>query len=371
MIKKIDLDGIVSKLKRPLKKLVGRKPQDNFFSHLSNLSSIITSSPDINQVYNLIAAEINNIIPYDRLSIASFDLESRTLNHLYVSGTEIPGWSTGDAIPLSESVNEPAIELGRGHFIGSSYEEVKGAEELAVEAGLLSGMSVLFKLGGEIFGGLNIRSKEKHAYTKIKLRQLEYIGNLIAGPIALSNQYRQLEGEFRLREEELKKSAERLQLATSAPSQGIFWMKGENLPEYLNMVIGGERELTDQELDIEHYRSPNFYTLLGFKDADDMGADVKDFAARIHLDDRQIPVEALRKTVEGDIEFDAKYRVQHRDGHYIWVQAKGNVSKDEKGKVNAFAGSITDITERVLSNRIKSNITHNYSTIGHYWNTYF
>jgi PAS domain S-box-containing protein len=71
----------------------------------------------------------------------------------------------------------------------------------------------------------------------------------------------------------------------------------------------------------------------------------------IHPDDLKRVVEILINHLKGRNNFyQVEYRLQHRDGHWVWVLDKGRVvERNEKGKPVRVSGTRLDITERKLN----------------------
>jgi PAS domain S-box-containing protein len=90
------------------------------------------------------------------------------------------------------------------------------------------------------------------------------------------------------------------------------------------------------------YRNSAFYTSLGL----DVGADVDiDGYVRVHPDDMAIMKEATTKLLETGTAT-SEYRVRHRDGHWVYRQAKSVTLYDAERKPEAFLAIIRDISER-------------------------
>ena len=71
----------------------------------------------------------------------------------------------------------------------------------------------------------------------------------------------------------------------------------------------------------------------------------------VHPDDRERVCAAIKANLRGDTEtYDEEYRLEHKDGHWIWVKSKGRViERDSKGDPKWFASVVMDITEQKQS----------------------
>lgn len=66
-----------------------------------------------------------------------------------------------------------------------------------------------------------------------------------------------------------------------------------------------------------------------------------------HPDDQQSVERAIRACLNGETkEFQAEYRVRHRDGSYRWMLSRGAAVRDATGRPVRFVGSRFDITDR-------------------------
>src|SRR5262245_4618455 len=69
--------------------------------------------------------------------------------------------------------------------------------------------------------------------------------------------------------------------------------------------------------------------------------------ALLHPEDRGRAEQAIQAGLDGETkEYEAEYRVRHRDGSYRWVLSRGIAVRDSAGKPIRFVGSRTDITDR-------------------------
>ncbi|WP_168735173.1 PAS domain-containing protein [Pseudothauera rhizosphaerae] len=90
---------------------------------------------------------------------------------------------------------------------------------------------------------------------------------------------------------------------------------------------------------------------LGYRaDEFECAIDFSDWAARLHPDDRQATLDMLNAMLRGETQqYDAEYRVRHRDGHWIWIQGRGRVmERGDDGAPLRATGTYFDITARKL-----------------------
>src|SRR4029434_5152935 len=71
-----------------------------------------------------------------------------------------------------------------------------------------------------------------------------------------------------------------------------------------------------------------------------------DWFALLHPDDRERAEGAVQACLDGEMkEYEAEYRIRHRDESYRWVLSRGVVVRDAAGQPVRFAGSRVDITD--------------------------
>jgi diguanylate cyclase (GGDEF)-like protein/PAS domain S-box-containing protein len=125
-------------------------------------------------------------------------------------------------------------------------------------------------------------------------------------------------------EQALRRSEERFALAVRGTRDGIWdWD-----------VASGEV-----------FYSARFKALLGYTE-DGFPHRFDSFESRLHRDDREPVLAAVRRHLEQHVPFDVEMRLCTRDRSYRWFQARGQALWDGAGRAHRMAGSITDITER-------------------------
>src|SRR5205085_2854809 len=95
----------------------------------------------------------------------------------------------------------------------------------------------------------------------------------------------------------------------------------------------------------EVYYSPRYKAHLGFEDHE-LENDFITFLTRLHPDDHDRVLTALREHLEGDHPYDIEYRLLTKQGDYRWFHARGQAIWDQDNNPTRMAGSITDITQR-------------------------
>jgi PAS domain S-box-containing protein len=96
----------------------------------------------------------------------------------------------------------------------------------------------------------------------------------------------------------------------------------------------------------------NLATLFGVSPKDAAGGPIEKYLHAVHPDDRAALSAAIAKALEGpDDRFEESYRIVRRNGSLSWVEARGKVERDRKGKPRYFPGVVIDLTDRKASER--------------------
>lgn len=94
-------------------------------------------------------------------------------------------------------------------------------------------------------------------------------------------------------------------------------------------------------------RSHEITNLLGFLNEDAGVATNAWFRSRLHPDDVARATHLVDDAIAAGAErFEDEFRLQHKDGHYVWVRDCGLFLRDTSGRPLRCVGSITNVTER-------------------------
>ena len=94
-----------------------------------------------------------------------------------------------------------------------------------------------------------------------------------------------------------------------------------------------------------HYVSEEILALSGYPASDFIDNRVRSYASVIHPDDLPTTF-AVATAIARQESFELTYRLQHADGHSVWVREKGRGEFDSRGQLQWIAGFIWDISER-------------------------
>ena len=94
---------------------------------------------------------------------------------------------------------------------------------------------------------------------------------------------------------------------------------------------------------VRRYVSPACHTLLGYTPEEMVGSRP---VAMIHVEDRARALEVCSSILSGSESSICSYRQQHRDGHYIWLEANYRLVRDAAGEPLEFVASVRDVSRR-------------------------
>lgn len=181
---------------------------------IANIGRIISSSLEIDEVYELFAEEVRKVIPFEWLCISVIDYDQQTFHNAHKLGMNIPERQPGQFIPLSGSLTED-IACRRSSCLiqGEPLEELsRGFPKLApfLQRGFESFIAVPLISRDQVIAVLHIYSLKPSAYKERDLSLAESIGSQIAGAIAnaqLYQEHKKVSASLQKSEEEARRLA--------------------------------------------------------------------------------------------------------------------------------------------------------------------
>ena len=165
----------------------GQLSSGDAYAELAKIGQIVTSTHDIGDVYQQFDSTVARLIPFDRISISTLDLESNEVINSHVAGAG-PQELDGAATKRLDDTTALLVARSQSGLVacGDEYERLAGeysVEALHYRAGFRSKISVPLLYRGEVIGVLTLRSRSLNAYTEDHLRSATEVGNQISGAL--------------------------------------------------------------------------------------------------------------------------------------------------------------------------------------------
>ena len=157
------------------------------YADLAKIGQIVTSTPDIGDVYQQFDSTVARLIPFDRISISTLDLETNEVINSHVAGAG-PQALDGTATRRLDDTTALLVARSVSGLVacGDEYERLAGeysVEALHYQAGFRSKVSVPLLYRGDVIGVLSLRSRSPNAYTEDHLQSATEVGNQISGAL--------------------------------------------------------------------------------------------------------------------------------------------------------------------------------------------
>jgi PAS domain S-box-containing protein len=307
---------------------------------VAEIGRIVSSTLNIEEVYERFAEETRKLIPFDRITINLGDLKNNTSTTAYIAGIDVPGRRAGDITSIVGTVTEEVTRTRSSLFIqGDNIDEVASRFPSLLptfQAGLRSMIFVPLISKDQVIGVLSLRSLVPKAYTNQDVRLAESIGAQIAGAIANA----QLFIQRKRIEEALRQSEERYRTILEDIEDGYYEVDLAGTFTFLNdsmsRIFGYPKE-----------------ELLGMNNRQYTD---KEVAKKVFQDFNRI-----YKTGEHGRVID--YEITRKDGTKRYIGTSASLQKDSSGKPIGFRGIVQDITERMRAQEALRQSEERYRTI--------
>ena len=171
------------------------------------VARIVTSTLNIDEVYERFAFEVKKLVDYDRMNINLIDHEAGSFTVKYLVGDDLPGRDPGLARPLTNTRTQHIVETGRTLVQTDIAKDSRFPGDLTdAAAGLLSGIMVPLITNGQVIGVMRMRSHRVGAYGPREQAILERLASQIAPAMENARLH-----EERVRAEEQLSHAQRME----------------------------------------------------------------------------------------------------------------------------------------------------------------
>ena len=160
---------------------------------MAEIGVIISSSLDINQVYEQFAQRVGTLIDFDTLTVNRVDLEAQTFITEYIAGLKIPGLYPGYHGEIPGSITEMVLNR-RGPIQYMVDDPAKAMKEVprltpSLRAGVRSILAAPLIADSRVIGTIRWQSLEQNVYQETDLQLAERVANQMAGAMANAQIY--------------------------------------------------------------------------------------------------------------------------------------------------------------------------------------
>ena len=152
---------------------------------IAEIGRIISSTLDIEEVYEPFVGQVRNLIKFDGLSICAADRYGGPSRIAHIAGADTLGLSVGSPVPNEGSITGEVGKLKHSITVqGLSEAELKEEFPVAVisyRSGARSWLCAPLVNSGEFVGTLMIHSMKKEAFTERDAGLAQRVGDQIAG----------------------------------------------------------------------------------------------------------------------------------------------------------------------------------------------
>ncbi len=173
-------------------------------SVMSEIGRILSSTLNIEEVYDQFADEVKKILPFDRIAINLVDFSLQTVISKYVAGLPVAGRRAGDHFDLAGTATSAVVASGCGMLLPAlpiQEIEARFPGHLPVRrVGIQTTLLAPLVSKGKAFGALVFMSADANGYTQQDIPVAENVASQISGAIAharLLNELLRAEGSLR------------------------------------------------------------------------------------------------------------------------------------------------------------------------------
>lgn len=289
---------------------------------LNELAAAMARGAALSEVVHLAVDLLRECFPDKRIAHADID-ESGHLVVTYAgvapSGPPLPGFEADLAVHP-----EHFATLRNGTIAPVADVSARsGSHTAAVEAGAIGAvLDIPILTGGRLVGVISLLDTHPHSWTGHEIATAQEIGEYLA--LAALNA--DTESARRVAENALRDSESFLQAAVLAADVGLWsWDVRSNAVQI----------------------SPQNKRQLGYAEHE-MESSWEAWRSRVHPDDLPGTMRRIEQCLLSASTFEAEFRMQHRDGHWIWILSRANIERDAGGHALRMLGGHVDIT--VLKN---------------------
>ncbi len=297
---------------------------------VSKIAQQIRQSLNLEEVLQTTVTQVRQFLQTDRVII--FQLEPDGIGKAIVESVGSPWRSLVSASFYDSCFVERYIEAYRQgqistkadiHNCGADECYIQQLTEFQVRACLVAPLIQSDQLWGLLIAH---HCSSPRPWQELEIDLIRQLSTQISIAIAQSELYQKVQSELTQRQQvevELNESEAGLRLALEAAQMGTWnW----------NILTG------------QIQWSANMEALFGLQPGEFDGS-YEMFASRLHLEDRDRVLQAIKQSVATGTEYNIEFRVVYPNGQTRWAQSKGQVFYNETGQPVRMAGVDLDISK--------------------------
>lgn len=170
------------------------------YRRIAELGRIVGSTTEFDSVLSKFAEQAQKLVPHDRVVIATWSDDGRSLTDRYIDGIELEGLGAGRTVSLPQdeiwdrlyNQRKPWCVKGDDYVL---HKDRNDRERARYEVGLRALLIVPILLQQKVVGSIAFRSTNPDAFDDRQLELAESIASQIAGAVAASERLRELENQ--------------------------------------------------------------------------------------------------------------------------------------------------------------------------------
>ena len=281
---------------------------------VAEIGQIISSTLNIEEVYEKFAREMKKLVDFDRASINLIDQEAgtRTLKYLYGPAREDD--PVGSVQSLQDTPSQKVLDTGQTLRRKDAADDVRYPSDLKhAQIGMRAAITVPLNSTGRIIGTMVLRSKQVGAFGPSEQVILERLANQIAPAVANAQLYE--------RTKQIQEEVHRLSLAVATMNDGLL--------------------IVDMEGRI-FFSNPSAEQMYGFEPGEMKGTEIWS----LRSDGNDITGRQLFETVKAGETWTGEIIARRKNGEEFPIRLSSALVVDEGGQPVGAMSLNTDITER-------------------------
>ncbi|OGP95227.1 MAG: hypothetical protein A2157_09545 [Deltaproteobacteria bacterium RBG_16_47_11] len=163
---------------------------------MAEIGRIISSTLNIEEVYERFAEEVKKLIPFDRILVNLINPDRNSVTTSCVFGVNVGDRVEGASVPLDRALYQKVVNGRSGILIQPENESelAKISPNLVphFRGGLRSMMAVPLISKDQVIGLFHLQSLTPNAYEELDVKLVERVGDQIAGAIASAQMYEEM-----------------------------------------------------------------------------------------------------------------------------------------------------------------------------------